>query len=175
MADQITFAESYIYSKDIIARHDELKSLYDDLIEEYDAADLNSDDGDVIGMLSCFDTAEEYVKDCMDTGFQEMTDLYIVRDKCECSTDWFYGDQLIKESEFPDYAKQIAEKVIDSNFNKWPMTCIDWSDAATQLEKDYMLIEAPGGNNYFIRGPLRNNQVQRLLKFSNNGDTDGDI
>lgn len=54
------------------------------------------------------------------------------------SSDWKYGEQLIRYSYFREYAEELADDLglIDSNAT-WPMDCIDWDRAARELEQDY--------------------------------------
>lgn len=58
--------------------------------------------------------------------------------------DW-YPVTLIRDSYFQDYAQELAEEcgMIDINA-KWPMTCIDWGQAARELQWDYSSVEVNG-------------------------------
>lgn len=51
--------------------------------------------------------------------------------------DW-YPLQLIAESYFQEYAQELAEDcgMVDTSA-RWPMTCIDWEQAARELQMDY--------------------------------------
>jgi len=55
------------------------------------------------------------------------------------------GYHFIEEDSFDSYAREMAE---DSDgrtaFDRWPMNCIDWSEAANQLRSDYSVIEFEG-------------------------------
>jgi hypothetical protein len=66
--------------------------------------------------------------------------------------DWTYGEALIPENAFTDYAEQLAEDVgtIDRD-QPWPLNCIDWEAAAEQLKQDYVEIEIEG-QTYLARG-----------------------
>ena len=59
--------------------------------------------------------------------------------------DWEYGETLIRDSYFKEYAEQFAEEIgaIDSNAT-WPNNCIDWDRAARELQQDYTSIDFDG-------------------------------
>jgi len=59
---------------------------------------------------------------------------------------------LIEESEFEDYARQLAEDIgaID-NDAAWPARCIDWKQAADELRMDYTSVSFDG-DDYLVRG-----------------------
>lgn len=58
--------------------------------------------------------------------------------------DW-YPVTLIRDSYFEEYAQELAEDIdaIDSNA-KWPMSCIDWDQAARELQMDYFSVDFDG-------------------------------
>lgn len=76
--------------------------------------------------------------------------------------DNYWGDRGpgIPENSFAEYAEQLAEDTCpafwekDSNgnpiTNQWPLYCIDWEKAASELKYDYFLVEFEG-NEYYIR------------------------
>lgn len=65
--------------------------------------------------------------------------------------DWPYGEGLIRDSYFVEYAQQLAEDVgaIDPKAN-WPLCHIDWEAAAEALQMDYTSIDYEGVT-YWIR------------------------
>ena len=67
------------------------------------------------------------------------------------AADWHYGETLIRDSYFKDYAMQLADDIgaIDLNAS-WPMTCIDWDQAASELKMDYSAVDFDGVT-YWIR------------------------
>jgi exoribonuclease II len=67
------------------------------------------------------------------------------------SSDWQYGATLIRDSYFRDYAQELAEDIgaIDHNA-QWPNACIDWDQAARELQMDYSAIEFDG-ITYWVR------------------------
>lgn len=59
---------------------------------------------------------------------------------------------IIAEDDFEDHARQLAEDVAGSEaFKAWPFTCIDWEQAANELQQDYSCITFDG-EDYYTRG-----------------------
>ena len=67
------------------------------------------------------------------------------------SGDWKYGAQLVRDSYFKDHAQELAEDcgMIPSGLS-WPCTCIDWDQAARELQMDYTSVEF-AGVTYWVR------------------------
>ena len=65
--------------------------------------------------------------------------------------DFAYGEVAIRDSYFKQYAMDLAEDIgaIDRN-SSWPNTCIDWEQAARELQMDYSGIEFEGVT-YWVR------------------------
>ena len=61
------------------------------------------------------------------------------------SSDWKYGETLIRDTYFVEYAMDLAEDTgaIDPKAN-WPTNCIDWEKAARELQMDYSIIDFDG-------------------------------
>ena len=81
----------------------------------------------------------------------ELAALKALAEEGEASPDWTYGETLIRESYFQEYAQQLAEDIgaIDPKAT-WPMNCIDWEQAAKELRYDYTTIDFDGVE-YLIR------------------------
>lgn len=86
---------------------------------------------------------------------EELKALEDLAEKAEGSPDWLYGETLIRDSYFEDYAREFAE---DAGMLKglkgdesWPFNCIDWEEAADQLKQDYFSVDFDGVY-YWIRG-----------------------
>lgn len=58
----------------------------------------------------------------------------------EFDGDW-YPLELVADSYFQEYAQNLAEDcdMVDTNA-RWPMNCIDWEQAARELQMDYSYI-----------------------------------
>ena len=65
--------------------------------------------------------------------------------------DWLYGETLIPEDAFTDYARDLASDIgAIADDAHWPATCIDWDRAADQLRTDYTEFEYRG-ETYLVR------------------------
>ena len=66
-------------------------------------------------------------------------------------TDYAHGAQLIREDCFEDYARELAEEVgAISGDEQWPLNCIDWERAASELQMDYSSVTFLG-YDYLVR------------------------
>ena len=64
--------------------------------------------------------------------------------------DW-YPVTAIRDSYFKDYAQELAEDCgMIHNGLAWPLTCIDWDQAARELRMDYTSVEFDGVT-YWVR------------------------
>lgn len=86
---------------------------------------------------------------------EEIEELEALKDLAEqgegYSPDWKYGETLIRDSYFRDYAMDLAEDIGAINHDAgWPNTCIDWDQAARDLQMDYSCITFKGVD-YWIR------------------------
>lgn len=125
MANTIDNSMDVIDSRDVIARIEELESEW-----------CPSDESDGT------DNQER----------EELAALVALADEASgCAADWQYGETLIRDSYFKDYAQELAEDIgaIDSNAS-WPNTCIDWDQAARELQMDYTAVDFDGVT-YWIR------------------------
>lgn len=112
--------DDLIDSREVIARIEELT-------DERDAA---------------IDAGEDFDEDSA----KELAALEALASEAEgyCS-DWKYGETLIRDSYFRDYAMQLAEDIGAMKDNaQWPHTCIDWDQAARELQMDYTAVEFDG-------------------------------
>lgn len=84
--------------------------------------------------------------------------LYLLELMDEIKTDGDYewrGDTyptiLIRHSHFKDYAQELAEdRGMLENASSWPLTCIDWEQAARELQYDYSRVDFRGVTYYFF-------------------------
>jgi len=104
--------EQSIDSRDVQTRIEELESILED--EENPAQD-----DDLADLLK---TLREF------------------RDDAD-SDEWPHGIRFIADRHFVDYAQELAENIgAIPKDNSWPCTCIDWEQAAKELQMDYTSI-----------------------------------
>lgn len=83
---------------------------------------------------------------------EELTALQSLQaEVSDYAADWQYGETLIRDSYFEDYARELAEDIgaIDPDAG-WPNSYIDWERAAEALQMDYTSVEFDGVT-YWIR------------------------
>lgn len=155
----------FIDSRDVIARIEALEREFDELYDVIESA-REEGDSDKIG------TAEKNLADWIgidedslppNITYEELEDLFAsdkalelralknLEDKASCSPDWKYGETLIQESFFVEYAQELAEEIGSiSRDERWPLNHIDWEAAAKELKNDYMSVDFDGVE-YLIR------------------------
>ena len=63
----------------------------------------------------------------------------------------WYPITLIRGSYFEDYARELAHDMrAGTDTEQWPYTCIDWEQAARELQQDYSSVEV-NGITYWLR------------------------
>ena len=55
-----------------------------------------------------------------------------------------YGETLVAESYFTEYAKELADDIGAIPNTNWPLNCIDWDQAARELRYDYSEVTIDG-------------------------------
>jgi hypothetical protein len=63
----------------------------------------------------------------------------------DSADDWEWGVVVVRDSYFQEYARELADDIgaIPDNIG-WPLSCIDWNQAARELQMDYTPIEVLG-------------------------------
>lgn len=152
MVNSINRFMDLIDSRDVIARIEELESdreyITSQIEELSNSTELISD----IEMHNKINELKSELQEWDDSDdSQELKVLQSLAKEGESSPDWQYGETLIRDSYFVEYAQELAEDIgaIDRDV-KWPYTCIDWEWAARELKYDYMLVEFDG-IDYWIR------------------------
>jgi hypothetical protein len=147
MATQtISNSDDVIDSRDIIARIEELEPYDYKVCPECGCTEGDEHDEDC--------SQPEPVDNLDESDKEELTALLALQDECEgYVSDWKYGETLIRDSYFENYARELAEDVGDiprELRNQWPFTCIDWEQAAEELKQDYTSAEFDGVT-YWVR------------------------
>ena len=166
-ANEISNTANVIDSRDIIDRIEYLESEREALTDEVDTAqealdDLDSGDFEEV---SAFEEAEQTAKDDLATAQenvkdwdesdegQELAKLKAFAEEAEgYAEDWRYGATLIHKDYFEDYARELADDLglYDDRKAQWPHTCIDWAQAAEELQQDYTSVDFDG-ETYWVR------------------------
>lgn len=137
--------DDIIDSRDVIARIEELR-------EELEQA--FADQGGACESLGEWCAA--VLRDAGELYFDECTELRILKALADeasgYAADWQHGETLIRDSYFKDYAMELAEEIHGNALVnlQWPMSCIDWDQAARELQCDYTAVDFDGVT-YWIR------------------------
>lgn len=141
MKNTISNMDDVIDSRDVIARIEELQDEMDSFCEDNNISDTERGNAD----------NEKWMEWDNSESADEFRILMALQDEAEGSPDWSYGETLIRDSYFVDYAQELAEDCgMVENDVKWPYTCINWEKAASELQYDYMQVDFDGVD-YWIR------------------------
>lgn len=107
------------------------------------------DSRDVIARIAYLDALGVDGLDEFDAA--ELAALRALESEASASADWQYGETLVRDDYFEDYARELASGIgaINSD-NSWPNTYIDWGRAADALQMDYFSVEYDG-ITYWVR------------------------
>lgn len=127
----VSNTDDTIDSRDVIARIEELGVLLDG---------------------GTFDEEDVYVVDIgddlidMDDEHGELEHLKAFAEEAEgYSPDWAHGVTLVSDDYFERYAEELAQDIgAISSQDRWPLDCIDWEKAASELKVDYTAIDFDG-------------------------------
>ena len=119
-----------------------------------------SNHDDLIDIRDVIARVEELRETCDTTSSEEkfeLADLEALLDDLrgnggdeQWEGDW-YPLTLIRDSYFRDYAQDLADDCgMIPVGNAWPCTCIDWDQAARELQMDYSATEF-NGTTYWYR------------------------
>lgn len=100
------------------------------------------------------DYVKAVVEDALHDMYEEANEYLALLELCreaEGYGDWRYGETLVRDSYFANYAQQLAEDigVVKENAS-WPNNCIDWEQAARELKMDYTAVDFDGVT-YWLR------------------------
>lgn len=85
----------------------------------------------------------EELEELEDEDTEELKAWVQLRDEVR-HPEWEYGLVLIRDSYFTDYAHDFASDLYEVDSGKWPFTCIDWEEAAGELQQDYSTADIDG-------------------------------
>lgn len=143
---EINNAADVINSRDVIERIEELQDERQALADELEEAEADDDEAATAtaqAALQEWDGSEEG---------QELRALLALQEEAEGYSDWRHGAALIRDSYFPDYARDLAEDLHGNKVRnaEWPFSHIDWEAAAEALQVDYTAVEFDGVT-YWVR------------------------
>lgn len=123
MPDEITNTEDYLDSRDVQERIDWLESDQATDTDKWQDKEL-----------------EEFVEE-----LQKLNELKKEYIDYFGEDSWSFGAQFIRDSYFEDYAQELAEDIGAINRDlSWPNNCIDWEQAARELQMDYTEVTFDG-------------------------------
>ena len=158
MSTDFSNMDDFIDSRDVISRIDELSDEIDEMngheIRPTGTRDVWEVREDSDGEWTLVDGHHASEGDARDEYTEEQVAELDVLEALQDEAgggDWEYGATLIRETYFEDYARQLAEDIgaIDPNAT-WPANCIDWEQAARELQMDYTSVDYDG-EEYLIR------------------------
>lgn len=122
-------------SRDIEERIRYLESELDDL----EVPGPDTDDA----VLAAWDATEDER--------EELERLLKMREECR-GDEWDCGIVFIRDDYFEEYAEQLAcdTGMISDVGYAWPLNCIDWKEAAEQLQQDYSCVELDGTTYWYL-------------------------
>jgi hypothetical protein len=121
----ISNTEDYIDSRDV---EDRIEFLREQIVEFKNEG---------------YDTKEEQ---------NELDLLEQLKEDLEGDSEWEYGLTLINENYWQEYAEECAQDFgyIDRDKQyQWPFNCIDWEQAADELQMDYSEVDFNGTTFYY--------------------------
>ena len=124
---------------------------YDDMIDTRDLIELVNERQELVDALA--DATESGDADAIASAAEELASwddeyagVIAFASECEDSfSDYPYGETLIRDSYFREYASDLADDIgaVPADA-KWPLTCIDWGQAARELQMDYTAVTFNG-------------------------------
>jgi hypothetical protein len=149
-----------IDSRDVIARIEELEGEREGLADEVSEAEecVKFHHNGTLDPDGTFPEHAEYrrcrneLADWIIENEEELTALKKFADQAEgYASDWHHGAQLISDDYFETYARQLADDLGAVNSDaRWPNNCIDWEQAASELQQDYSAVDFDG-TTYWVR------------------------
>ena len=114
----------------------------DDLIDGRDILDL-IDGRDILDLIDSAEAGEDLDGVNVAPLLSLFNDIGKDRDSME--------EVFIRDTHFQDYAQELAEDLgLTPEASEWPARCIDWEQAARELQQDYSAVEL-GGMTYWVR------------------------
>lgn len=154
--------DDVIDSRDVIARIEELEEERQTLVDELDNAKetradaedptsvLADDTAELTELENAVNLAEDAITDWDAYNADELKSLKALAEEAGSSPDWEYGESLIRDSYFTEYAQQLLEDCGDLPRDLPSYIEIDWEATARNLQVDYFSVDFDG-ETYWIR------------------------
>lgn len=143
----------YVDTRDLYKRQCELQEELEALESEIEELreDITEDTPADDEVWADITKAKEELADWQSEYQEELDELNALEH--EVGDNWMHGETLIPESEFKNYAMDLADDLHGSEVRNasWPFDCIDWDQAADGLRMDYSSCEYQG-DTYLFRG-----------------------
>jgi hypothetical protein len=154
-------SDDIIDSRDVISRIEELTSEREGLTEALTAAQealTATVEGEESPMeeaaaQEAVDAATTALEEWDGDNAAELNNLEALQEQAEgYASDWRHGEQLIRDSYFESYARELAEDLHGNKIRdaEWPFSCIDWDRAVRELQMDYTSVDFDGVT-YWVR------------------------
>lgn len=127
---------------------DELETLQDAVNAAEEELNECEDPQEQEALADALDDASIELDRWRDKNQEELEELRQLADEIP---NWKYGESLINDDYFVEYAADLADDLYDMNKHSWPFDCIDWDAAADALKMDYSSCEYQG-ETYWFRG-----------------------
>ena len=146
LADRVTPNNNVIDSRDDIAAIEELEGDIEALRDERSELTFNEDE------MSDYDKdrVAEIDEELVDLR-EQLKPLMSLAEEAGGSPDWEFGETLIADSYFKEYAQELAEDIDAIPKNApWPICFVDWDAASEALKMDYTSVDF-AGETFWIR------------------------
>lgn len=145
MTKEITNAEDILDSRDVIARLEELRAPLAEIAALREELDELDEADDAARIFEINREIADWEKEADDNAEELAALERFAQDGADNVSDWEYGEALIRDSYFEDYAQGLAKDIGAINPDAaWPNNCIDWERAARELKYDYVDLDFDG-------------------------------
>jgi len=143
---------NYLDTRDLYKRQcelqEELEALQDVVEEARELITEETEGDDPDGVWATLHEAEDDLADWQSEYQEDLDELNNLEN--EVGREWMHGTTLIPESEFTEYAQDLAEDISGMPKDQpWPFSHIDWEAAADALKQDYSEAEYQGTTYLF--------------------------
>jgi uncharacterized protein (UPF0335 family) len=159
----VSNTDDVIDSRDVIERIEELEDERQELVGAIDGSQddlkdaqddtsvLQTDAAEESALFQKIGDAESALINWDEENGEELTALKNLADEgANESSDWAYGETLIHENYFTEYAQQLVEDIGDLPRGFPHYIVLDWEQTAENIKVDYSTVDFDG-ETYYIR------------------------